>query len=544
MDDWPTTSAVMRQAFAGHHTWDQPDDDGTDPITFAASMFPSYARAEFSTYQRALWDWAWQLAPGRRHPTRQAIVEIIFRGGAKSTTAEMVTAALGVTRRRRYALYVSGTQDQADDHVGNIGALLESTAVAARYPDHARPLVGKHGNSRGWRVNRLRTAGGFTVDAVGLDTAARGVKLEDQRPDLIVLDDIDHEHDSERIVDKKLRTLTQGLLPAGAPHVVTIAVQNLIHQDSIFARLHDGKLDMLADRTHIGPIPAIEDLEWEERDGRYLVTGGQPTWAGFTLEDAQAAIDRFGLTSFLAESQHELEPPAGGMFDHISWRRCDPEEVPWGEMERVVVWCDPAVTATDHSDSQAIQADGLTADGTIYRLRSWEARTSPVDAIERAIRWALDLGADHVGIETDQGGDTWRSVYREAVQRILATRDPDLPADVELTPAGMGEVALVRRPDGSDAGVPGFRYDKAGAGHGSKAHRASLMLADYERGRMVHVRGTHLVLERGLRRFPKVKPFDLTDAAYWSWRDLSAPAPQVRGAGRRAARARVPVGVR
>ncbi len=64
----------------------------------------------------------------------------------------------------------------------------------------------------------------------------------------------------------------------------------------------------------------------------------------------------------------------------------------------------------------------------------------------------------------------------------------------------------------------------AGATGRSKAARAALMLQDYERGRFVHVLGDHALLERALRRFPLKKPFDLVDAAYWSWRSLSTRA--------------------
>jgi hypothetical protein len=99
--------------------------------------------------------------------------------------------ALGAREKRRYALYVSMTQEQADDHVANVAALLESPAIAAHYPALGQRLVGKFGNPKGWRRNRVRAASGFTVDAIGLDTAARGIKLEDARPDLIILDDID-----------------------------------------------------------------------------------------------------------------------------------------------------------------------------------------------------------------------------------------------------------------------------------------------------------------------------------------------------------------
>ncbi len=46
------------------------------------------------------------------------------------------------------------------------------------------------------------------------------------------------------------------------------------------------------------------------------------------------------------------------------------------------------------------------------------------------------------------------------------------------------------------------------------------MLASYERGQIVHVRGTHTVLERALKRFGVRKPYDLADSAYWAWYDL------------------------
>jgi len=54
-----------------------------------------------------------------------------------------------------------------------------------------------------------------------------------------------------------------------------------------------------------------------------------------------------------------------------------------------------------------------------------------------------------------------------------------------------------------------------------RVERNQRMLADYERGNVIHVRGTHRALERALKRFPLTKPFDLVDAAYWSWRDMS-----------------------
>jgi hypothetical protein len=477
-----------------------------DPATWLRALFPSHVRAPFAQHHQDFWRHIWTIEPGVRPAP---YVLILPRGGAKSTSVELACAAIAARRQRAYALYVCGTQEQADDHVGNVASLLEARELERLYPEAARPLKGRYGNSRGWRRNRLRTASGFTLDAIGLDTAARGVKIEEDRPGLIILDDIDGELDSPGTVERKIAALTRKLLPAEASDCAVIAIQNLVHHQGVFARLADGRADFLLDRIVTGPIPAVQGLTVEQRDGRWVITGGAPTWAGQDLAVCQQQINTWGLTAFLREAQHEVDDPDGGLFGHLVWQRVAAAAVP--DLVRTVVWVDPAVTDTDDSDACGIQADGLGADGTIYRLWSWEDRAGPEAVMLRAIAKAVELGAEAVGVETDQGGDTWKSSYARAWESYCRTRG--------LDPAAT-------RP-------PAFRSAKAGAGHGPKVHRASQMLADYERGGLVHVLGTHLTLERALRRFPKAKPFDLTDAAYWAWADLRErlAAPKVAPSG-------------
>jgi phage terminase large subunit-like protein len=229
---------------------------------------------------------------------------------------------------------------------------------------------------------------------------------------------------------------------------------------------------------------------------RYVIIDGEATWAGQSLAVCERQINEWGLSAFLSEAQHDVQEAGGGMFDHLDYRHCAHAAVP--ALVRTTVWCDPAVTDTDESDSHGIQADGIAADGTIYRLWSWEGRTSPEDALRRAILKALEFGSLTVGVETDQGGDTWRSVYARAVDALKAEKQ--IPGN-----------------------PPRFVAAKAGQGHGPKAHRAAQMLPDYERGEIVHVAGTHETLERALRRFPRAKPFDLVDVCYWAWWDLRQP---------------------
>ena len=91
---------------------------------------------------------------------------------------------------------------------------------------------------------------------------------------------------------------------------------------------------------------------------------------------------------------------------------------------------------------------------------------------------------------------------------------------------------------------PGFDEEKAGSTQQSKAARGAHMLADYERpGKIVHVAGYHEVLERALRRFPLTKPFDLVDASYYGWLDLSGKRRRKGKPMRQAATMHLPVAV-
>lgn len=463
-----------------------------------AAVVPGYLWPPYADYHVAFWEWLWAIAPNEAAPP---FVAIWPRGFAKSTSVEVGCSAVAARGTRKYGLYVCSTQDQADTHVANVAGILESTAYARHYPAASRRRLGKYGNSQGWRRNRLRTESGFTLDAIGLDTAARGAKVDEDRPDFIVLDDIDELLDTPATTAKKIETITKSLLPAGVSGGTAVLVaQNLIIESGIVARLADGRADFLTQRIVSGPHPAITGLTYEEREGRYVITGGVPTWDAKPVPVLQTELDDIGLSAFLAEKQHDVTPASGSIFSHLTFQHVAWDDLP--AMEEIVVWVDPAVTDTDKSDAQGIQASGRGVDGNVYPLYSWESRTSPEDAIRRAIRKALELGATTIGVETDQGGDTWETVYDKVWRDLLD--DPSCEAVQWNT----------RKPV--------FKQNKAGAGHGSKAQRSAHMLVDYERGKIIHVAGTHDLLERALQRYLVAKPYDLVDAAFWAWYDLTA----------------------
>jgi len=266
----------------------------------------------FAPHHLDFWSWIWSVPPDRAELVMRspAFVGVWARGGAKSTSAEMAAAALGALRRRHYAIYVSSTQVQADDHVENVSAMLTGDEFESAYPAMADRAVLKVAARRGaWRRARLQTAAGFVIDAVGLDRAVRGLKLGKQRPDLIVLDDIDDENDSPIVTERKLRRITRAVLPAGAQgNTAVIAIQNLLIRGGVFDQIAGGARGVLSRRVLSGPIPAVRGLTWDPLpEGKARITGGEPTWpAGQSLAVCQSQMDQWTLEAFLIEAQHEI----------------------------------------------------------------------------------------------------------------------------------------------------------------------------------------------------------------------------------------------
>src|SRR5574341_1889200 len=329
-----------------------------------ALFFPKTVSAPFAPRHIEMWEWLESIVPGFRP---RPFVAIWPRGGAKSATAELGAVRLGARQARRYAWYVSETQDQADKHVGSIGSLLENKILSTYYPKLASRAVGKYGSSKGWRRNRLHTSSGLTVDALGLDVARRGAKIDDQRPDLIILDDIDDKFDSVAMTLKKMGIISTSIMAAGSNDCAVLFIQNLIAPDSVASRLVDGRADILADKILSGPFKAMEGLEYVTINGLTTITAGSPTWEGQNLKVCQDDINTWGLTAFLQEAQHQVEG-VGGNWEHVEFQRVEWAKLP--HMMKTVVWIDPAVTSTDQSDSQGICAGGRGVDGKKYMLFS------------------------------------------------------------------------------------------------------------------------------------------------------------------------------
>ena len=271
------------------------------------------------------WEWAEGLKKGRMPP---AFLACWPRGTGKSTTVELITARMSHTLNRKFILYVSAKQESADNHVSDIGNVMEQIGI--------QRAVSQYGYSKGWTASRLRTENGFNVLAYGLDAHSRGVKLDSLRPDGIWLDDLDQEGDSPAVTMAKIEAITKAIIPAGTPDVAVFFAQNAIHAGSIMSQLLNKELQIMRNRIE-DVVPAVNGLRTEEVEigGREVIriSGGDSAWPGISNNQWEDIINAIGLRSFLVEYQHEVG--AGGMFfrfqaekDGRQWHICDPFEIP------------------------------------------------------------------------------------------------------------------------------------------------------------------------------------------------------------------------
>jgi hypothetical protein len=443
--------------------------------TWLERKFSSYVKSGFAPRHVEFWEWVWSItATGDAPP----FVAIWPRGGAKSTSAELAVAALGARKMRRYALYVCETQAQADNHVGNIATLFARLDVGR--------AVNAYGSARRWRRNRLVTDLGFTVDALGLDAASRGAKCDEDRPDLLVFDDIDGEHDTLRTTDKKVRTITNSILPAGTANTAVLLIQNLIIPTGIFARLAgvapEGA-DFLVDRVVSGPHPAVLGLGTTMARGkagasRVVISRGQATWSGQDLAACQAFIDKWGYKAFAKESQHEVGDNSGALWTRQLIQATRVAVAPL--LEQIVVGVDPPGSSGRCGIVVAGRADiGGTRHGYTLEDASPEAGATPR-------RWATEVvaayhrhKADEIVIETNMGG----ALVAHTLKQV---------------------------PGGEAARIVEVRATR------SKRTRAEPISAAMEEGREHHV-GTHLDLENLMCRWvPGDESPDPLDAKVWA----------------------------
>lgn len=229
---------------------------------FCRAYFPHHVRGEPSRFHAWLWD-ALPAAVAAPEGARLAIAAP--RGSAKSTyCTQLFTLWCLLTGRKRYPLILSDAIEVAAMMLEGIKAELEDNPrLAHDFPDAV-------GAGPVWQVGTIVTRNGAKLQAGGAGKRIRGARHGAQRPDLVILDDIESDESarSPDQRDKREGWVDKAVEPIGPPDgsMDLIYVGTVLHLDSVLARKLRHPLWSSATFRAVERWPDRMDLweRWEE----------------------------------------------------------------------------------------------------------------------------------------------------------------------------------------------------------------------------------------------------------------------------------------
>lgn len=199
-------------------------------IEWSKTYLPSYFKDPPSEMHRWL---AEELHTARR--ARGVKIGIIGpRGGAKSTVGTLAyVLRCAVEGTEPYIWIISETSDQAAEFLTHIkGELEENTRLARDYPEAC-------GKGLVWRANAIRLRNNVVIQAYGSGQKIRGRRNRENRPTLIVCDDMQSEHVMTSVDrrDGDWQWLNGTVLKAGDRRTNVVNLATAYHRDAIGLRI-------------------------------------------------------------------------------------------------------------------------------------------------------------------------------------------------------------------------------------------------------------------------------------------------------------------
>lgn len=326
-DDWKkwprTVKERMYQQYAAEEAQERALElESEGWFKWFSTVFGEYFTTNLARHHEEMLEWYWQSMLTKRAglKVQKATYPAIWsRGHRKSDIVRAIVAADACLLSPGYCLYVSCTKSKVRGHAISVEGLITSSKLTEYYPAVGRVKRNEQNASKGWTAEFIYCDAGYVFHYIGLDQGVAGANVDNVRPTLIVLDDVDDREDSPLISENRLHTLTRAVLPTGVHNTLVVMAQNYISRHGAIYRIHSGKERVLTNRIITAPIPAVYDLKTEpqlQSDGLIhdVVLAGTPSWAAFDLVRVQEEIDRDGLPSFIAECQHDVEADKSGLI--------------------------------------------------------------------------------------------------------------------------------------------------------------------------------------------------------------------------------------
>ncbi len=345
---------------------------------------------------------------------------------------------------KKFAAAFAHSGPQAEQHLSTFRNELDTNELLrADFPDLCAPKMRERGQTVADHHKQTTRRNGFTFAARGIDEGVLGMKVEETRPDLIILDDIEPDEATYSLyqVGKRRGTLLDAVLPINVrAHVVlagtTTIAGGIVHQLVKRALGEDGD----------------EPEEWIEAE-RFTIRYYDAIVTTDAGDEASIWPEKWSLeylqsirhTRSYAKNMANRPVSADGAY----WDEGDLHDA--GELftTRRLLSLDPATTTKQRSDFTGAAVLGLVP-GIPRRAvveRTWRVKLVGEDPR----RWVLtQLAADPaisvVLVETNQGGEHWHTILHDLPAKLAVVHNSE-PKDVraaQLLSACQRRLVLLR----------------------------------------------------------------------------------------------------
>lgn len=464
-----------------------------DPLLFAIVYLRHHLKDSDGelTFGDAHLDWSragrtWVKPVSR--PAEQRDAWIAPRNTGKSTWWFLILPLWAAAHGHiKFAAAFAASATQAETHLATAKGEIDRNELLRRdFPDLCTPAKRPSGNSVADTQSMYVAKSGFVFAARGIDSSSLGMKVGEQRPDLILLDDIEPDESSYSpdLAAKRKTTLLDAILPLNIYARVVICGTvtmpgSIIHQLVKAARGVETATWISEEgiRAHYS-APIVERPDGTER------SMWPAKWPYQYLADTRHT------RSYAKNMANDPMGADGGLWQPDDFRYPEPPDVrPLAEgldrsdrrdpvtgvdpVSRMMLSIDPAVTAKKGSDYTGLAVVSFSAQHRRCTVHAAVAVKVPPGPLLRDRVLALLDEYPQIGlilVEVNQGGDTWQSVLHH------------MP--VKVKPVSQSE---------------------------HKFTRAEGVLNHYQRGRVLHARRLP-DLEAQMCAFPKAPNDDLVDA--------------------------------
>lgn len=331
-----------------------------DPIAWMKFFFYKFAKYEFAGFQKKAIRRIVNHSDGNWYEVLSWAREL-----AKSTIVMMIVLYLVIVKKnKRVIILASATSDAAIKLLNVYRAQFEANERLRYF----------YGDMRGtkWTEDYFILSNRASFMAMGWGQSPRGVKLDEVRPDLLLMDDYDTDEECRNIevLNNKWRWFENALFftRSISEALLTIWTGNIIAKDCCVVRAGN-KARELADREKpLGhwDIINLRMVDINHPDPQEDYRNGKSVWPE---KNSEEAVDEVLAQVSLAAGQKEcFNNPVieGHYFDEIKWGECPPVH----KLKYIVSYGDPAYSnkVSKKAAQNSFKANILCGlyEGTLY----------------------------------------------------------------------------------------------------------------------------------------------------------------------------------